>query len=169
MSEPDGYLRRLHEHGYHASDAQAFAAAWDRLEARYLERLDEACDGGEWRGRVRGAAGETLRLVEAAPDEAQFLVVDSLLAGEAGWRRQRELRSRLALRVDSAREELEEPDRVSPATAPWIVSTFFDRIYRYLTGRSQARLRTQLPELMFLATSAYFGTEEGLGELLKGR
>src|SRR3954454_11133827 len=119
MSDPDRYLGRLREHGYHASDAQVFAAAWDRLEALYLERLDEACDGDGWRGRVRGAAGETLRLVEAAPDEARFLVVDSLTAGEVGWRRQQELRSRLALRVDTARKELEEPDRVPPATAPW--------------------------------------------------
>lgn len=167
MSEHDGYLRRLHEHGYHASDAPSFAAAWDELEVLYLERLGEVCDDGEWRGRMRAGAGETLRLVEARPVEARFLVVDSLLAGEAGRHRQRELRSRLAVLIDSARNELEAPDRVPPAAAPWIVSTFFDRIYRYLTGRSQAPPRTQLPELMFLATSAYFGTEDGLAELLR--
>jgi hypothetical protein len=166
MSEIDAYIRRFHEHGYRDSDLEVFTAAWDRLEASYLERLAEFCLYDHWTGRFRAGARETLRLVETAPAAARFMVVDSLLAGEVGRRRQRQLRTRLAVLVDSAREEVEEADHVPPATAPWIISTFFDRIYRCLTGCSATSLQAQLPELMFLSTSAYFGTEKGLSELV---
>lgn len=145
-----------------------FATRWERLEATYFERMAAVTEPfGEWRDRFRAAATETAWLVEAHPAEARFLVVDALAAGEPGRERQRSFAYRIAVLVDSAREELSDPDSVPEATSSWIVAIFFDRVYRRCTVSGGPDLPSQLPELLFLAISAYFGTEAGLGELVR--
>ena len=162
----DPYLRELAENGYREADATRFLDLWDRLEAAYLERVTAtAAPFAEWRDRFRAVATETVRLVEEHPAEARFLVVDSLAVGRLGQERQRTLGSRLAAMLDSARAELSEPETVPQVTASWITAIFFDRIYRRFAGSGDSDLRSELPELMFLAISVYFGTEAGLEEL----
>jgi hypothetical protein len=143
-----------------------FTAEWDRLETEYLSRLASACEGlTEWRERFRAAAAETVRLAETYPRHAQFLTAEALAMGEPGRRRQQALAARLAACVDGAREQLEDPATVPPATAVWVVGVFFDRIYRRFVSDLGPDLESQLPELMFIAVSSYFGTEAGLEEL----
>ncbi len=163
----DPYLRELAERGYRDEDAPRFLAVWERLEAAYFARMFAVtAPFGEWQDRFRAAATETAQLVEAFPTEARFFAVDSLAAGELGRRRQSDLAARIAEQVDRAREELEDPAAVPEATAAWIVAIFFDRIYRRCVSDRGPDLTSQLPELMFLAISAYFGTEAGLEELV---
>lgn len=166
MTELAAYVAGFRERGYRAEDSATFLAAWDRLEGLYLRRLDDVQANCEtWRDRFRAAAAETVRLVEEHPLQARFLVVDSLAAGELGSKRQQELSKRLIEYAEGARAELEEPERIPTATAPWIVAIFFDRVYRHLVNQAQEPLDRHLPELLFLAISAYFGTEAGLREL----
>lgn len=147
-------------------DEQTFFAEWDRLEAEYLDRLGRACDGlADWRDRLRAAATTTVRLAEENPSQARFLTVEALARGEQGRRRQQALGARLAVCVDAAREQLPDPHSVPPATASWVVGVFFDRIYRRSAADAGPDLESQLPELMFIAVSSYFGTEAGLAEL----
>jgi hypothetical protein len=161
------YLRELAAHGFDPADAPRFIAAWERLEAAYFERVAAVAEpSGEWRERFRAAATETARLVEAHPVEARFLAVDALAAGELGRRRQRMFADRIAELLDSARDELPDPDLVPGVTASWIVAIFFDRVYRRCTNPNGPDLPSQLPELMFLAISAFFGTDAGLDELV---
>ena len=142
-------------------------ADWDRLETAYFKRMNEvAAPFTEWRDRFRAAATETARLVEAHPAEARFMIVDAPFSGELGRSRQSAFRARIVALLDSAREELEDPAAVPEATAPWIAGIFFDRIYRRCGSEDAPDLPSQLPELMFLAISAYFGTEAGLRELI---
>lgn len=149
------------------SDPESFIAQWDRLEAAYFERLAQVCaSASDWRECFRVAAAETARLVEEHRSEARFLVVDALAAGALGQERRRALGRRLAEKLDGARAELADPAAIPPSTAPWIVATFFDRIYRRCVGPDGPDLPSQLPELMFLAISAYFGTDAGLQELI---
>lgn len=163
----DPYLRKLSEHGFEEADAPRFLALWDRLEAEFLDRvMAAAAPFDEWRGRFRAAATETARLVEEFPEEARFLAVDTMATGELGRERQRALGSRLAELLDSARAELPEPDRVPDVTASWILAMFFDRIYRRCAASGGPDLPSQIPELLFLAVSAYFGTKKGLEELI---
>lgn len=144
-----------------------FEKTWEHLESAYLERLGAAVSPYErWKERFRAGAAETVRLVEDHPAEARFLTVDSLLAGDLGRARQRALADRLAELLDSAREELSEPDSVPATTASWIVAFFFDRVYRRCAIPDGPDLPSQLPEMTFLAISAYFGTEAGLAELI---
>jgi hypothetical protein len=167
VSTRDPYLALLAERGYRDEDASRFAALWERLEAEYFAHMEAIVEPfSEWRDRFRAAATETARLVEAHPAEARFFVVDALAAGELGRERQSRLAARLAEQLDSAREELEAPGSVPEVTGGWIVAIFFDRVYRRCTGGDGPDLPSQLPELMFLAISAYFGTEAGLEELL---
>jgi len=167
VSGPEPYLRELAEHGFRETDAARFTAAWERLESLYFERMTEvAAPFTEWRDRFRAGATETARLVEAHPAEARFLAVDALAAGDLGRERQRAFASRLAVLLDSAREEMQDPDSVSVQTSSWIVAIFFDRLYRRCAIPGGPDFPSQLPELMFLAISAYFGTEAGLEELV---
>jgi hypothetical protein len=167
MSGTEHYLRELAEHGFRDADADRFGAAWERLEAVYFRRLEEVtAPFDEWRDRLRAGAVETARLVETYPAEARFLAVDALAAGDLGRARQRLFADRLAALLDSARAELEDPDAVPAVTSSWIAGMFFDRVYRRCTTPGGPDLPSQLPELLFLAISAYFGTATGLEELI---
>jgi hypothetical protein len=154
------------ESGAPPEEVERFEAEWDRLEAELLRRLAEACEGlPEWRERLRAAATATVRLAEENPLQARFMTVEALAMGEAGRQRQQALAARLTVCVDGAREQLENPGVLPPATAPWVLGVFFDRIYRRFLGEPGPDLVSQLPELMFIAVSSYFGTEAGLEEL----
>ena len=143
-----------------------FLPTWERLEACYFERIAAVTAPHErWLDRFRAGATETARLVEEHPAQARFLAVDALAVDEFGREKQREFAGRIATLLDSARVELEDPDAVPAATAPWIAAIFFDRVYRRCTNPDGPPLPSQLPELMFLAISSYFGTERGLEEL----
>jgi hypothetical protein len=167
VSDLDRYIDEVAEHGFRAGEERRFRATWAYLENGYFARLALVVEPyKEWRDRFRAAAQETVRLVETFPREARFVVVDSLTAGEVGRESQRILTLRLVALIDAARKELAEPDRVPESTAGWIVAMFFDRVYRRCTSRDEPDLRSQLPELLFLAISAYFGTAAGLEELI---
>jgi hypothetical protein len=166
VSGVDRYLRHLAEHGFQEGDAPRFRAEWDRLEAVYFDRIDQVTAPFEgWRDRLRAGATETAELVEAYPAEARFLAVDALAAGQVGRDSQKRFASRLAERIDSARAELADPESIPEATSSWIAAIFFDRVYRRCTRPDGPDLPSQLPELLFLAISAYFGAEAGRDEL----
>jgi hypothetical protein len=164
----DAYLEAVDADGFRDAHAPLFVATWEELEAAYLARLEAAVDvDGAWGDRFRAGAAETVALVEAHPREARFLVVEALTVGPLGRDRQRNLGGRLAALLDAAREEVENPETVPSATASWIVGIFFDRIYRRCATGLGPDLRSQLPELTFLANAVYFGTEAGLAEFLR--
>src|SRR5215203_321412 len=103
-------------------EVESFEADWDRLEAEYLRRLAQACEGlPDWRERFRAAATATVHLAEENPSQARFMTVEALAIGESGRRRQQALAARLAACVDGARQQLDNPTGVPPATAPWVV------------------------------------------------
>jgi len=166
----DPYVREFQERGYRPGDEARFRAAWTKLEAAYLARLLQATEPfSEWRDRFHAGAAETVRLVEAFPGEARFLAFGALAAGEVGQEHRRALADRLVELVETVREELPDPDAVPAITGAWIVAMFFDRVYRACIRSEGPALRVELPELTFLAVSAYFGTEAGLEELLRRR
>jgi hypothetical protein len=170
VSDADAYLREIAERGYRPGDEPRFRAAYEQLEAAYLDRICIVTEPfGEWRERFRAGATETVRLVEAFPREARFLAVDALAAGELGQRCHRDFAERLVELVETVRAELPDPGAVPSITGAWIVAMFFDRVYRSCTPSDGSDLSSELPELLFLAISAYFGTQAGLEELIRDR
>jgi AcrR family transcriptional regulator len=143
-----------------ASVSECSQAAWDRLEAIYLRRLALSYEGiDEWRGRLRAAILETLRLCESHPDAASFLLLG--LRSASLRQRRRALLARLA-------EQLEHsaPHPAPEGASRLVLGTIFDRIYRYLRfDGGPGSLQSTLPALMFLAVSVYLGPEAGLEEL----
>jgi hypothetical protein len=147
--------------------APLFVSAWEAVEAAYFRALDAATAGaGSWREGFRSGARATMELAEGNPSVTRFLFLEAYEAGPLAAERQGALAARLAERIDTARAELAHPERVSAATAEWIVAIFFNRIRLWAGGRPGPGLAAQLPELLFLAVSAYYGTEAGLAELL---
>jgi len=166
MTGLDAYRQAVAKGGDGERVNRLFAAAWEQLENDYFERLAATtCEAGGWRERFRAGATLTVGLVEQHPRETSFLVVDALGAGTVGRIHRLRFSTRLADMIDTAREDLDDPDSVPPTTAAWIVGVFFDKIYRRCTNGSGADLRLHLPELLFLGVSAYFGTEAGMEEL----
>lgn len=169
MSALDSYLQTVAAEGGYREEEHGglFTAAWAELEAGFLARIQAAVEPWSgWQERFRAGARETAVLVETRRREARFMVIEAIAVGDRGRQRQKALGKRIAAFLDTAREELEEPDAVPPATAQWIVSIFFDRIYRRCASGSGADLRQQLPELQFLATTAFFGMGAGLAEFV---
>jgi len=151
---------------FHPDRLAYFNAGWDLLEDLYVERIVAAYSPFEnWRDRLRAAARETASLLEAYPKQAHFMAVDSLSVGKPGRDRQQDLAARLAAFLNEARKDLEDPGSAPPTTSSWVVGLFFDRAYRYLSTGREGLFVSDLPELMFLAVSSYFGPEEGLAEL----
>jgi AcrR family transcriptional regulator len=143
-----------------------FKAGWDLLENLYVERVVAAYRPYEnWRDRLRAAARETARLLEAYPKHAHYMAVDALSVGKPGRDCQQDLAARLATFLNEARRDLEDPGSAPPTTSSWVVGLFFDRAYRYLSTGREKLFVDDLPELMFLAVSSYFGPDEGLAEL----
>jgi AcrR family transcriptional regulator len=143
-----------------------FNAGWDFLERLYVERVVEAYqpfDG--WRNRLRAAARETARLLQEFPKQAHFMAVDALSVVKLSRDRHQDLAARLATLLDEARKDLDDPGSAPATTSSWVVGLFFDRMYRYLSTGREGLFASDLPELMFLAVSSYFGPEEGLDEL----
>jgi AcrR family transcriptional regulator len=151
----------------HFADLDAcFEAAWESLEAIFLERLAAAYrDAGGWRERLRAGLAETLALIEAHPAAARFLTIETLAGSEAERARQRRLAAHLGDLLDRATADLDPGPRVPPLAPNWILAMVFDCIYRHLASGNEAHLSEQLPQLMFLATVPYLGLEQGLAEL----
>lgn len=167
MSALESYLQAMAAAGSYREDQHGdlFAAAWAELEGAYLERILAAIEPWSgWRERFRAGVRETAILVETRRTEVRFMAIEAIAVGERGRQRQKALGKRIAAFLDTAREELEEPEAVPPATAKWIVSIFFDRIYRSCASESGTDSRLQLRELRFLAITAFFGMQAGLAE-----
>jgi hypothetical protein len=151
---------------YHPDRLAYFEASWELLEAEYVSRIRAAYRPHQgWRNQLRAAAGETADLIERYPAQAHFLAVDALSVGEPGRERQQRLAARLAAFLEQARSETEHPASAPAASAGWIIGLFFDRAFRYLSSGREHRFAEDLPQLMFLTVSAYFGPEAGLAEL----
>jgi AcrR family transcriptional regulator len=143
-----------------------FKAGWDLLEDLYVARVVEAYEPHVgWRNRLRAAARETAILLQTFPKQAHFMAVDALSVGREGRERQQKLAARLANFLDEARQDLEDPGSAPASTSDWVVGLFYDRVYRYISSGREELFLEDLPELMFLAVSSYFGPEEGLAEL----
>jgi hypothetical protein len=158
---PPGSTRRLI-----GDPLSCFEAGWEVLEAEFVRRIREAYEPVlGWANQLRAALRETAHLLERYPAYSHFLAVDALAVGEPGRERQQALAARFAIFLDEARAESEQSGEAPAATSGWVMGILFDRIYRYSASGREAQLAADIPELMFLAVSAYFGPEAGLAQL----
>jgi AcrR family transcriptional regulator len=151
----------------HFKDRNAcFCVAWDRLEKTYVERMEATSRGQRsWNEQLRACLHETDRLLESHTTEARFMVACALEAPEPDRQRPKALGEKLTGIVDVARRRIDDPGRVPEGTARWILAIAFDCVYRQLGTEGSRDFALQIPTIMFLAVSAYFGPAAGLAEL----
>jgi len=143
-----------------------FEAGWELLEAEFVRQVRIAYrPQAGWANQLRAALREAAGLLARFPAYGHFMAVDALAIGEPGRARQQALAARLAVFLDEARAESDQPGEAPAATSGWVIGILFDRIYRYSASGREDQLAADVPELMFLAVSAYFGPEAGLAEL----
>jgi AcrR family transcriptional regulator len=152
----------------YGSKEGAFLEIYAEEAARFIAVTQRAYDGEEgWRDALRAAAYAGAHWVQSHPRESRFCVLEVLRAGEtARLRRERTLRHFIDL-VDRGRQELDDPDSVSPLFAAAIVGAIAEMLIRRLAeGEEPSRAEDLVPELMYVAVRPYTDREEAEKELL---
>ncbi|HEX5712534.1 MAG TPA: hypothetical protein VFX85_04385 [Solirubrobacterales bacterium] len=134
-----------------------FLEAYETEASRLCAELLEAGAGApSWRAGL-GAALEALAgFVEARPMQARALLIEVHSAGDAALAKRKELLERLSDAVDSVRRETWSRHSPPPLTALFIVSAIEAAVVAALTAGEPARFRAIVPELVEVASAAYF-------------
>jgi AcrR family transcriptional regulator len=155
----------FYEHFENKEDC--FLSAFDAAATRLRERLASvAQDAAGWRGRLRAALGELVRVVVDDPDAAISLIVDARAACPAALQRRDELLDGFAACLDA-----EVRSQAAPGAAPSAIAAagivggiealLYSRLYR---GETEG-LESLLPSLMYFAVLPYGGHEAASEEL----
>ncbi len=143
-----------------------FLEAYEEMSERFAGRVFTAFEGEkEWRDGLRVAAYAAARWVGEHPREARYATIETMAAGPFAVERREATLRRFVELLDAGREQLDEPDSVSPAMAEGIVGGILGMLTKNLRQGVEARPEDFVPELMFLAVRPYFGHEVAREEL----
>lgn len=131
----------------------AFAAVCDRFD-RHL--LPIYLRPEPWRQRMRAAAHAAVDFCRDHEQEVRFAVGERLrhrhlAPGE------RSLRLHLQ-QIESAREEMPEPETIPPTAAEFAVGCFLEAAIRWHTSGDLRELERCRPALLYNVTDAFFGS-----------
>ena len=143
---------------------QAFAAINEGLAA-HIRGVEEDHREESWRDRTRAIAYAILRYFQAHVREFQFGVLELPKAGPLALTRQAEALGLFVDLIDPGREELDEPDSLTRATAEVVVGSVFDSFAKRLPEIDPDEIEGLVPELMYIAVLPYCGTEAAQEEL----
>jgi AcrR family transcriptional regulator len=134
--------------------------------AEFDELVFTAFDGApSWREGVRRAAYAAARHIRDHPRGAAFSLlqrfnVDDLIQVH----RERQLRG-IVERIDLGRDELDDPDSVSPAAAEGVMGSVYELMIGEFQRGNGAQIEEFVPTLMYMAVLPYLGREAALEEL----
>jgi hypothetical protein len=147
-------------------------------EAELCERIEEGSNElltraalafaaeDAWVDRLRAVAYEMARFFEEDLDRAYAMAVDVLSAGpRAQAIRDAGMQGLIEL-IDQGRQELDDPDSMTRATAEGIGGAIYNRIHRELAAGNFGAA-SLVPALMYNAVLPYLGTEAALAELYR--
>jgi AcrR family transcriptional regulator len=162
LEHSGGHRAQFYEHFQSKEDcfAQAYAAWIERLCVSVLEA---AAAAPGWEAGVRAAIVRLFQFVGERPQIARALFVEVQIAGEPALARHEAAVERLALAIDSAREEI--PPELAPpeATGTFVVGGVESCVCEALSAGDPSRVWETLPELMHFAAGSYFGKEAAEG------
>jgi AcrR family transcriptional regulator len=141
----------------YSGKAQCFELAYERAAEDLCGRLLATCKGAaDWTTGMRLAVEELEAFTTEDPALARGLIAEVHVAGGAALARHTELVAGFVEAVDRARRERGRPDpEPPPATADFVVDSIEATVIRSLVeGKA---LREELPGLLFLAVSSFFG------------
>jgi AcrR family transcriptional regulator len=155
-----------------------FEALFDGKDDLYLRFFDEISSAferdlfaafeaeGKWRDGLRAAAYFAARYFRDNPRETAFGSLRMFAAGEmAQAYRERQLHRMVEL-IDRGREELDDPDSMSPHVAEGVFGSIYELLLANLqSGKGTEAALDFVPDLMYVAVRPYLGHRAALEEL----
>jgi AcrR family transcriptional regulator len=118
-----------------------------------------------WRERMRSAAKAMLAYFFEDLQRARFMNVEVLYAGDRAKLLRDQAMQGFALLIDQGREEMEDPDALTPFTAEVIASSIYQRIQSALERDELDEFENAIPEMMYMAVLPYLGSKAAQEEL----
>ena len=118
-----------------------------------------------WRERFRACAWALLDYLRADPEWARLMVTETPEAPPRARAAREGGMEALATLLDLARGETEDPGSIPPDTASHLAGAIYSRVQLAVEADGLAHGEELVPELLYVAVSAYFGPEAALEEL----
>jgi AcrR family transcriptional regulator len=157
-----GHRAQFYRHFESKEDcfAQAYATWIERLGLSVLE-ASAAVPG--WQAGVRAAIVRLFEFVVERPALARALLVEVQIAGEPALAKHEAAIERLAMALDTIREEIPAEQEPPEATGTFVVGGIEACAVEALSAGEPERVWDTLPELMHFAVGSYFGNAEAEG------
>lgn len=153
-------------HGAYQDREDAFAAVYEEFAQEFIARMLATFDAElEWREQIRAVAHAFLAYLQEDPDRAYLTVVDSFNGGERAQVVRDSVMSALFGLIDAGRQELDDPDSLTPVTAESVGGAIFLRMRKAVEREGTEGLSALLPELMHMTVLPYLGPEAAAEEL----
>lgn len=118
-----------------------------------------------WRDQLRAVAYALLRFLQEDPKRARLMTVDVLSAGERAQLVRDQGIQALTEFIDQGRQQLDDPGKLTRATAEAIAGSIYNRIHLEIQEGRLASAAERVPELMYPAVLPYLGAEAAAEEL----
>jgi AcrR family transcriptional regulator len=118
-----------------------------------------------WRRQMRAAARALLDYVLEDLTRARCVCVEVAYAGERAQLIRDGMMQAFFLLIDQGRQEMVDPDLLTPFTAEAIGSSIYQRMVNALANDQLQEFETSIPEMMYLAVLPYLGAEAAEEEL----
>lgn len=156
-------------HRHFEDEDACFQAAWRYVSDRYMPNALAAYQSASgWREQMRAVGHAILTYLTEHPDHGRILFVEGPTPREPA-------RSVLDPNVDVfielvdlGRQEMDDPDSLTRATAIGLAGAVNERIALCLKHGADEELPQMLPELMYLVVLPYLGVEVAVEELHRG-
>jgi AcrR family transcriptional regulator len=153
-----------------------FAGLQDCLERTWEEMtdahvalvIDAAARESNWRDGLRAAAYAALRFHREDEVRARFFLIEALGTGEFAQARRDVMMGAFIDLIDSARQELEDPEAIPRSEAEAIIGAIYEATVSGMQEGGIERLPELVPQLMYIAVLPYQGAEVAQEELRRG-
>jgi len=159
-------LGRQHFYFWFTNAGACYAAAYaSTAEELASELLDLSCRQDDWSGGVRAALIWVRNFLAAEPVLAKGILLE-VYGGEAAAAAKRdEVLERLSRAIDTARREKSSRHSPPPIAARFILSAVEAVASQQLASEDRDLFARAIPDLLFLATTIFFGREAAEAEL----
>jgi AcrR family transcriptional regulator len=151
----------------HFTDLEdCFGQVYAEFVEEFMDRMAAAFSSEQaWRDRLRALGYDLAHYLAEDHDRARFVVLEAPFVGERTQAVREELFEWLFGLVDQGRQELEDPESLTPATAAAVGGAIFSRMRAEVLAGSFDTFEERVPNLMYSAVLPYLGREAALEEL----
>lgn len=143
-----------------------FLRVYDELAESFARCVFEAFESeAEWRDGLRVAAYAAARWIREHPREIRYGTIEMMVAGEFAQVRRDATLHRFVELIDAGREQMDEPESVSPSMAEGVIGGIVVTLTKNLRRQRHVRAEELVPGLMFLAVRPYLGHEAAREEM----